>query len=93
MSEPKFTPGPWHWDNTYQSRDLSDTWSLIGRDGYGVLSCDGNCNSPQNCNSNDAHLIATAPEMYAFLESLEDATVEVDYEELDKLLKKARGEK
>jgi len=31
--------------------------------------------------------------MYAFLESLEDATVEVDYEELDKLLKKARGEK
>lgn len=59
----KHTPGPWEWSNQYKSSDNSDTWSLIGADGYGILSCDGEANSPQSCNKADAQLIAAAPEL------------------------------
>jgi hypothetical protein len=57
------TKGPWRWSDAYQARDLSDTYSLIGADGYGILSCDGLCNSPQHLNKADAALIADAPAM------------------------------
>ena len=61
----KHTPGPWRWSDEHQARDLSDTWSLIGSDGYGILSCDGKCNSPNELNRADASLIAAAPESHA----------------------------
>ena len=57
------TPGPWRWSDEYQARDLTDTWSLLGKDGYGILSCDGKCNSPLEANKADAHLIAAAPDL------------------------------
>lgn len=62
----KHTPGPWHWTNEYQARDLSDTWSLIGGNGYGILSCDGLGNSPPEFHKANARLIAAAPDLLAF---------------------------
>jgi len=61
--ETKFTPGPWRWSDAYTNDTGDDTWSLIGSDGYGVLSCDVP-NSPQATHPSNAHLIAAAPEMY-----------------------------
>ena len=52
----KHTPGPWRWSDEHQARDLSDTWSLIGSDGYWILSCDGKCNSHNELNRADASL-------------------------------------
>lgn len=60
----KHTPGPWYWSDDYQARDLSDTWSLLGAGGYGILSCDGKPNSPQEVNCADARLIAAAPDYH-----------------------------
>ena len=71
----KYTPGPWRWSDEHQARDLSDTWSLIGSDGYGILSCDGKCNSPNELNRADASLIAAAPEL---LEALEELSLLMD---------------
>jgi hypothetical protein len=67
-----FTPGPWRWSDAYPARDLSDTYSLIGADGFGILSCDGLCNSPQHLNKADAALIADAPAMLDALEKAVD---------------------
>jgi hypothetical protein len=59
----KHTPKPWYWSDAYQTRDLSATWSLIGKGGFGILSCDGNGNSPPELNKYDGYLIAEAPEL------------------------------
>ena len=59
----KHTPGPWRWSDEYSARDLSDTWTLLGSDGHGILSCDGIGNSPQCLNKSDASLIAAAPDI------------------------------
>jgi hypothetical protein len=66
----QYTPGPWYWSDRYPTRDRLNTWSLIGLDGFGVLSCDGGANCPQNINMADAHLIESAPQL---LEALEEA--------------------
>ncbi|WP_186268090.1 hypothetical protein [Burkholderia gladioli] len=67
MSESKqqWTPGPWGWDDRYPSSNTGEkTWSLIGANGYGILSCDGEENSPQGLNDDaNAKLIAAAPEL------------------------------
>lgn len=63
MSARPWTAGPWEWSDDYQCRDLSDTWSLIGKDGFGILSCDGVANSPQFLNPADAQLISAAPDL------------------------------
>lgn len=71
---PNITPGPWYWSDEYQTRDLTDTWSLIGQDNYGIFSCDGKCNSPQEVNSADATVIAALPDlMEALIELLDEA--------------------
>ncbi len=62
--ETKYTAGPWRWSDRFQTSDGRPTFSLLGADGFGILSCDGEANSPQNVNSVDAHLIAAAPELY-----------------------------
>jgi hypothetical protein len=70
MSESKHTPGPWYWDDGYRASEDRKTWSLIGSHGYGILSCDGEENSPQGLNDHaNARLIAAAPEL---LDALRD---------------------
>ena len=62
--EAKHTPGPWRWSDFPRASDGGYTWSLIGQGGYGILSCDGEGNSPQGIGDYDnARLIAAAPEL------------------------------
>ncbi|MBA1366795.1 hypothetical protein [Burkholderia gladioli] len=74
MSESKqqWTPGPWEWDDRYPSSNTGEkTWSLIGANGYGILSCDGEENSPQGLNDDaNAKLIAAAPELVEALQAI-----------------------
>ena len=69
MSTTKHTPGPWSWTDEYQARDLSETWTLIGPDGYGILSCDGKANSPMEFHPSNARLITAAPELLEVLKT------------------------
>ena len=52
------TPGEWYWSDAYHTQDGRKTWSLIGDGGFGILSCDGEENSPQSVNTAAAELIA-----------------------------------
>lgn len=52
------TPGEWYWSDAYPTQDGRKTWSLIGDGGFGILSCDGEENSPQSVNTAAAELIA-----------------------------------
>src|SRR5690606_17958848 len=52
------TPGEWYWTDAYRTPDGRKTWSLIGDGGFGILSCDGEENSPQSVNAAAAELIA-----------------------------------
>lgn len=52
------TPGEWYWSDAYPTQDGRETWSLIGDGGFGILSCDGEENSPQSVNVAAAELIA-----------------------------------
>lgn len=62
-----WTPGPWRWSNRYSDSQQRETWSLIGADGYGILSCDGTANSPQGLGDTaNAPLIAAAPDLFEF---------------------------
>ena len=80
------TPGPWRWSDDYQSRDLTDTWGLLGKDGYGILSCDGKCNSPQEANAANARLIAAAPDLLAALQSSADSLARIALDRNDQEL-------
>ena len=66
------TPGPWFWSPRYKTMDGRGTWSLISSvDGYGILSCDGDENSPQEMNDiENAMLIAASPDMLAALQAV-----------------------
>ncbi|WP_261534367.1 hypothetical protein [Burkholderia multivorans] len=72
MNEIKHTPGPWYWDDRYPTSSTGEkTWSLIGADGYGILSCDGIENSPQGLNDyGNAKLIESAPDIALALEMI-----------------------
>lgn len=76
--ETKYTKGPWRWSDRFQTSDGRLTFSLLGADGFGILSCDGDANSPQNVNVADAHLIAAAPEL------LEACVVLIEWDEREK---------
>ena len=91
MSEIKYTPGPWYWDDRYPASEGRKTWSLIGADGYGILSCDGEENSPQGLNDHaNGRLIAAAPDLLEALVRLNSLfTVGVDAR-LDDALSSAR---
>ena len=52
------TLGEWYWSDVYPTQDGRKTWSLLGDGGFGILSCDGEENSPQNVNAAAAELIA-----------------------------------
>lgn len=63
---PKRSPGPWRWSDAYKSSQDERTWSLIDGDGSGILSCDGEGNSPQGLGKQgiaDAALIEAAPDL------------------------------
>ena len=80
------THGKLQWSNDYQSRDLTQTWSLLGEDGYGILSCDGECNSPQSVASEYVQIIATAPEMFLWIIGMMKAADNNDMLKAAKLL-------
>lgn len=67
------TPGPWHWSDRYLMVGSGErTWSLIGDDGYGILSCNGVENSPQGLNDvANARLISYAPDLLESLKELQ----------------------
>ena len=69
MNKKGFTKGPWRWSDESTNTFHEPTYSLLGKSGYGILSCDVP-NSPQSCNGYDVSLIEAAPEMY---EALYDA--------------------
>ena len=74
--ETKHTPGPWNWTDAYTTGDDQRTWSLIGADGYGILSCDGVANSPQgqgDLGEINALLIAASPTLYAYTARMAEA--------------------
>ena len=52
------TLGEWYWSDVYPTQDGRKTWSLLGDGGFGILSCDGEENSPQNVIPAAAELIA-----------------------------------
>ena len=74
------TPGEWYWSDAYRTLDGRKTWSLIGDGGFGILSCDGEENSPQSVNAADAELItACNPDTIRELIAERDAlTAEVE---------------
>lgn len=67
------TNGPWNWSSRYETSDGRSTWTLLGEGGYGILSCDGEGNSPQGMGDDaNARLIAAAPELLEALIRLRD---------------------
>ena len=80
------TPGEWYWSDAYPTQDGRKTWSLIGDGGFGILSCDGDENSPQSVNTAAADLIAACdPDTIRELLAERDA-LEVEIERLRKEL-------
>jgi hypothetical protein len=57
-------PGPWRWTSKYETSDGRFTWTLVdSKTGYGIISCDGEGNSPQGINENDiAEAISLLPD-------------------------------
>lgn len=75
----KHTPGPWYWSNQYKTISGEFTWSLIGDGGYGILSCDGEENSPQGFNGEaNARLIADAPAMELALRLISEGHARIE---------------
>ena len=91
MTEPKFTPGPWH---------TEINWKPYVAQGNGIVLAEALDNSVINRNEAEANaaLIAAAPEMYDALYSVCVACKMRDHETECKLctveaaLRKARGE-
>jgi hypothetical protein len=95
MSETKFTPGPWvliegEFDSevevTTDIRQENSKGNICGMDIY----FDGSHGVEQPAN---AHLIASAPEMYEILEFISENPSETNVIAIRKILAKARGEK
>ncbi|CAM0047153.1 hypothetical protein VPHK435_0080 [Vibrio phage K435] len=83
MSEAKFTKGPW----VARGKTPSRIYGMQRKDKEVIVAATGSVINEAGAN---AHLIAAAPEMYEFLESLQ-LDVDNDYKR-DEILAKARGE-
>ena len=83
MSEVKFTKGPW----AARGKTPSRIYGMQRKDKEVIVAATGSVINEAGAN---AHLIAAAPEMYEFLESLQ-LDVTNDYKR-DEILAKARGE-
>ena len=83
MSEAKFTKGPW----VARGKTPSRIYGMQRKDKEVIVAATGSVINEAGAN---AHLIAAAPEMYEFLESLQ-LDVTNDYKR-DEILAKARGE-
>ena len=90
MSAPKFTPGPWSLEAGRSIVTPSGRFYL----GYGSHPKSGN---PEFRNfvelDNNAHLCAAAPELYAALERLLDATGDMETIGYDALIEFSAAEK
>ena len=64
-NETKHTPGLWFWSDAYRTTYNEPTLSLVGANGYGILSCDGMANSPSKA---DALLIEHSPDLLETVE-------------------------
>lgn len=107
MSEPKFTPGPWYVKPREEIKSMygssyTRTTILDSQDGgYSprhVIAQIAHGNGQEEAN---ARLIAAAPEMYELLDRIKgmlefcklENSIDAETEhEIDRLLKKARGE-
>ncbi len=83
MTEAKFTKGPWDWECDNDTATIIQVFSESDE----AKGDPGICRLQHEPN---ASLIAAAPEMYEFLESLQ-LDVSNDYKR-DEILAKARGE-
>jgi hypothetical protein len=92
MTKPNgWTGGPWRWSDSYVTEDGRHTWSLLGADGYGILACDGDGNSPQGIyDPENANLIASAPSLYEALAAVLPYAAKY-LDELDSNIVKARA--
>ena len=101
MSEPKFTPGPWGACKIkhYHPQLIGETCCV--KIGENILELDyiglGHENKDYEQSKANASLIAAAPEMYEKLGDIckvlkMDGRFSTTVSELEKLLKKARGE-
>ena len=103
MSKEKFTPGEWWVEIT--DHELADTGDYVTdfavvTEKTGVAQCFDNSVVSEEEAAANCHLIATAPEMYRMLKYLADGvrwggiqhTDRSLAAEIEKLLKKARGE-
>lgn len=85
-----FTKGPWDWEHNNSTSSIIQVFSKS-------IEAEG---SPGICrlqHEPDAHLIASAPEMYEMLEELKEVFFKNDssdctWNDIEKLLAKARGE-
>lgn len=73
MSEPKFTPGPWRWEEPdyekeHRPPDHCASWGLTGPSREVLGGCD-NCGNIIYSEA-DGHLIAAAPDLYAALDDI-----------------------
>jgi hypothetical protein len=88
MSEPKFTPGPWHVTKGNQS-----FYFVFGKDGC-VIADFQHCTTSEEEQEFNAHLIKAAPEMYKELQfvcKICDTHI-CKLCGVGKVLRKARGE-
>src|ERR1700674_3429144 len=89
MAKTKLTSGMWRIDPRKWARDPQKVSRVIGRCGQPVASVEADADSNTN-----ASLIASAPDMFELLETLEhDASIpEAVHEEIQLVLRRARGD-
>jgi len=68
------TQGDYRWGDEFEASGGRYTWSLLAGNGYGVLSCDGEGNSPYEY---DRDFIAAMPDAMKLLEKYHEALVSV----------------
>lgn len=98
MSDKNFTQGEWYLGNSFRHEDSKSEWCNLYADGEGINIAIVLLNDGCGKTYHNATLIEAAPEMYRMLKrqcdicKLKDHETECDICEINKVLKKARGE-